>query len=243
MSTVAPDVVPVETSGFRVKRQEQSLRAMTVVTLRKAIFSLHFKPGQHLTERELCELTGVSRGLMREVLRDLAAEGLIRNDPYKSPVVITLDRNDARELYEIRSALEPMAARLFVERASDDEVVQLRKAVASSEAATKSKDVLALTDSLDAFYRILFQGSKNRTAADFIRILHVKVGFLRAMTFQFQTDADGRESIARLKQISTAIQQRDGQAAANACLAQVTRSRNVAMTLLARLEADPAGQP
>ena len=65
--------------------------------LRKAIFSLHFSPGERLTERELCELTGVSRSLMREVLRDLEASGLIFNVPHRSPVVISLTRDDARE--------------------------------------------------------------------------------------------------------------------------------------------------
>jgi DNA-binding GntR family transcriptional regulator len=222
---------PVDTQ-FRVNRQDGSLRSRTVASLRQAIFSGRFKPGQRLTERELCEVTGVSRPLMREVLRDLAAEGLILNDPYKSPVVLTLDRNYARELYEIRSALEPMAAQLFVERASDDEIAQLERAVHEVENATQAKDAVALTTALDAFYQVLFEGSRNRTAAGLIRIIHVKVGYLRAMTFQRQTQKDARESIAHLKQIVRAIRSRDGDAAARACLKQVNRSCKVAMKLL-----------
>ena len=58
---------------FRVSREGQSLRSMTVASLRKAILSLHLKPGEKLTERELCELTGVSRSLMREALRVIDA--------------------------------------------------------------------------------------------------------------------------------------------------------------------------
>src|SRR6266403_1193801 len=110
------------TTQFRVRREDQSLRALTVSNLRRAIFSLHFKPGERLTEKALCELTGVSRPLMREVLRDLEAQGLIENVPHKSPIVTTLTRSDAMEIYEVRSALEPMAARLFVERAKEEQI-------------------------------------------------------------------------------------------------------------------------
>ena len=51
---------------------------------------------EKLTERELCELTGVSRPLMREAMRDLEAPGLISNVPHKGPTVAMLTRNDAR---------------------------------------------------------------------------------------------------------------------------------------------------
>src|SRR5215468_10692502 len=80
-SRAAPKTPNWQAREFRVSREGQSLRSMTVASLRKAILSLHFKPGEKLTERELCELTGVSRPLMREALRDLEAQGLISNVP------------------------------------------------------------------------------------------------------------------------------------------------------------------
>src|SRR5215831_16842550 len=95
-SRAAPKTANWHARQFRVSREGQSLRSMTVTSLRKAILSLHFKPGEKLTERELCELTGVSRPLMREALRDLEAPGLISNVPHKGPAVAMLTRNDAR---------------------------------------------------------------------------------------------------------------------------------------------------
>jgi len=80
---------------------------MTAASLRKAILSFHFKPGEKLTERELCELTGVSRPLMREALRDLEAQGLISNVPHRGPAAAMLTRDDARDIYEVRSASNP----------------------------------------------------------------------------------------------------------------------------------------
>jgi len=206
---------------------------MTVSSLRRAIFSLHFTPGQRLTEKALCELTGVSRALMREVLRDLAAQGLIENVPHRSPVVATLSRRDANEIYEVRGAIEPMAARLFVENASEEQIVTLEKTLVQCQRAMEENDVLAVIDALESFYSALFAGAGNRTAAALARTLHAKASLLRAITFQKQTAADTRQSIAHLKQITSAVRKRDAERAAAACLNQVRRSRNVALRLLA----------
>src|SRR5215470_14551053 len=220
------------TTKFRVRREGQSLRALTVSNLRRAIFSLHFKPGERLTEKALCELTGVSRALMREVLRDLEAQGLIENIPHRSPVVVTLARSDATEIYEVRSALEPMAARLFVERAKEEQVAELEKRFAECQRAMEANDVLAVTESLENFYSALFAGAGNRTAALLARTLHAKESLLRAITFQRQTTADTNQSINHLKHILTAIRNRDAKLAAQACIDQVNRSRRVAMKLI-----------
>jgi GntR family transcriptional regulator, trigonelline degradation regulator len=230
--TATPTTTEAPSVNFRVNREDQSLRTMAVTSLRKAIFSLHFKPGEKLTERALCELTGVSRSLMREVLRDLEAHGLIANTPHRSPVVTTLTRSDARDIYEVRSALEPMAARLFVERATDDQIIRLNGVAERCSQAMNDKNVLALIDALESFYNMLFEGAGNRTAATLARTLHSKESLLRAITFQRQTDADTKQSMKQIERIAAAIRARNGEAAASACLTQVKRSRKVAMLLL-----------
>jgi GntR family transcriptional regulator, trigonelline degradation regulator len=220
------------TTKFIVRRQDQSLRALTVSNLRRAIFSLHFKPGERLTEKALCELTDVSRALMREALRDLEAQGLIENVPHKSPVVTTLTRSDALEIYEVRSALEPMAAKLFVERANEEQIAALERRFVECRQAMEINDVLAVTEALDNFYSALFAGAGNRTAALLARTLHAKESLLRAITFQQQTTADTIQSISHLKHILTAVRNHDAERAAQACIDQVNRSRRVAMKLI-----------
>jgi DNA-binding GntR family transcriptional regulator len=217
---------------FRVSREGQSLRSMTVASLRKAILSLHLKPGEKLTERKLCELTGVSRSLMREALRDLEAQGLISNVPHKGPTVAMLTLNDARDIYEIRGALEPMAGRLFVERATDEQIDELDAMADSCRRAMAERNVLGLIDALEGFYKTLFTGAGNQMAAMIARMIYNKAGLLRAITFQRQTDVDAERSMSHIVRIAAAVRSRDADAAAAACLMQVKRSREVAMRLL-----------
>jgi DNA-binding GntR family transcriptional regulator len=205
---------------------------MTVASLRKAILSLHLKPGEKLTERELCELTGVSRPLMREALRDLEAQGLISNVPHRGPAVAMLTRDDARDIYEVRSALEPMAARLFVERATDGQIDELVAMADRCRQAMAQRNVLAVIDALEGFYKTLFTGAGNQMAAMLASMLYSKAGLLRAVTFQRQTDIDAKRSMTHIARIATAVRSRDADAAAATCLMQVKRSRDVAMRLL-----------
>ena len=143
-----------------------------------------------------------------------------------------LTRNDAREIYEVRTALEPMAARLFVQRATDEQIVELDAMKDRCRQAMADKDVLALIDALEGFYNTLFAGASNRTAATLARVLYNKAGLLRAITFQRQTEMDAKRSMTYIARIVAAVRRRDAEAAAAACLMQVKRSWKVAMELL-----------
>ena len=106
-------------SALRVSKDHETLREKTVERLREALLNQFFAPGDRLIERELCELTGVSRTSVREALRLLESEGLIETIPNRGPIVASLSAEDAQYIYEVREALEGLAGRLFAERASD----------------------------------------------------------------------------------------------------------------------------
>ena len=102
--------------AMSVSRPVGNLRTQVVEKLRQALIDGHFAPGVRLTERELCELLGVSRTLVREALRQLEAEGWVENVPYRGPTVAAISAEEARELYEIRAVLEGWAAQRCAER-------------------------------------------------------------------------------------------------------------------------------
>jgi GntR family transcriptional regulator, trigonelline degradation regulator len=91
---------------LNLKRAAAPVREQVLETLRTEIIEGRFAPGRRLTERELTEMLGVSRTVLRESLRQLESEGLISLIPNKGPVVRALTVEEARELYRIRETLE-----------------------------------------------------------------------------------------------------------------------------------------
>lgn len=103
--------------------------------LREAILLGSIPAGASLVEADLAERFDVSRGPIRDALRDLAREGLVVDLPRRGTVVSTLSFADIQEVYEVREGLEIAAVRLTVERATDSEIAALGAMVRELEAA------------------------------------------------------------------------------------------------------------
>ena len=97
------------TADLHIPRQNSSLRQQVTDRLRDAVLSGMFEPGMKLVERDLCEMLGISRTVLREALQHLGAEGLITNVPHKGPMVATITAQEARDIYAVRGALEALA--------------------------------------------------------------------------------------------------------------------------------------
>src|ERR1700742_5292863 len=108
MSTPEPD-----SGSLRVGRVAAPLREQLTDVLREAFLDFRLRPGERLVERDLIDKTGVSRATIREVLRQLTAEGLVTVIPQRGAVVVELTRKEAAGLSEVRTMLEGLAARLF----------------------------------------------------------------------------------------------------------------------------------
>ena len=121
--------------------------------LRTAITSGRFAPGQRLVEKDLCELTGVSRASVREALRQIETEGLIETLPNRGPSVTRLSTQDAASIYEVRGALEALAAQLFATHATDEQVQRLEAAVRVLDQAYKDADVDRIVEAKRRFLR------------------------------------------------------------------------------------------
>src|SRR5215831_3449579 len=111
---------------LRVDRSIKTLRELTLEKLRDAILNLRFKPGERLVERHLCDQLGVSRTVVREVLRHLEAEGLVETVARQGPIVARLDPTQVAEIYELRGLLEANAARACAEKVTPAIIEDLR---------------------------------------------------------------------------------------------------------------------
>jgi len=97
----------------------------TAALLRELIISGELKPGVQLRQRDLAERFGVSVTPVREALRWLESEGLVRYDAHKGSTVVETEAGATREKYQIRAVLEGLAAFLAAPRISDEDIREL----------------------------------------------------------------------------------------------------------------------
>jgi DNA-binding GntR family transcriptional regulator len=103
-------------------------------TLRRAILRGTLPGGLRLVQAEIAAQLEVSTTPVREALRDLASEGLIRLDAHRGAIVRELDLAEVREIYDLRKLLEPEALRRASRHITEEEV-------ARSEALQAQMDV------------------------------------------------------------------------------------------------------
>jgi DNA-binding GntR family transcriptional regulator len=219
-------------NALRVEPIPAPVRAQVLDNLRQAIVERRLAPGQRLIERELVELTGVSRTSIREALRELAAEGLVTTVPNKGTVVASVSAQEARELYAVRATLEGLAGRLFVANADQAHRTALVKALQRVERlVAKGAPVL---EAKDAFYEILFEGAGNEVLRAVAAGLHARVSVMRALSLTLP----GRpaQSLAELRAIMDAVLAEDADAAALACSRHVEQAGAAALQALAEQE-------
>ena len=225
-----------------IGRVAAPLRTQVLDALREAILSTQFPPGHRLIERELIDMTGVSRTTIREVLRELAAEGLVETVPQKGAVVVALSAEEVEELYEIREVLEAHLVRRFVELASDHDLQALRTAMAALDDTVAAKaGTAALLAAKDGIYDVLLTGAGNGTLRASLARLHAQVSFLRASSM---SSGPGRpaEAAAELRRLVEAIEPGDVEAAVQAMVAHVQSAASVGIQAIRSAEQRAAGR-
>jgi GntR family transcriptional regulator, trigonelline degradation regulator len=213
--------------SMRVTAVAAPVRRQTAKLLREAITSGRFAPGQRLVERDLCELLGVSRPSVREALRELESDGLIDIIPNRGPLVKSLTASDAASVYEVRAALEALAARLFVERATDAQVAALAAAADRLAVAYEMEDVEAILEAKRSFYDAFFAGAGNDVIRTVLRSLNDRVTFLRRLTLSSPRRA--KQSIREIRSLVAAIKRRDADAAYQLSLQHIEQAAKVAL--------------
>lgn len=225
-------------ASLRVDAVAAPLRQQVHDNLLNAIIEGQFKPGQRLIERELCEMTGVSRTAIREALRQLEAEGLVVNIANRGPMVAEITVEEARDIYQVRSVMEGLAGRLFAQQATKAQLKELQATVADLEQAYRKGDVKDILRLKDRFYGILLDGAGNSVVRSMLQMIHARANVLRSYSL---AQADRRaESLKEIERIVEALEARDTEAAWRACVDHVERAASVA---LKAIDTQPSDRP
>lgn len=201
------------------------------------------RPGDRLpAERQLVQQLGVGRTSMREALRVLLSLGLIEvrggrgtfvaqsDEPFLNQALMVstlIGGRTANELYEVRSIIEPHIARLAAERATPDDLAEMRRCLERQEAALDSIDEFLKADV--AFHLAVASATQNRVFYQILRALR------SLMMTRLATTLSARPSNASLRYrehaaVYEAIEQRDGEGASLAMAVHMRAFRHLILS-------------
>ena len=180
--------------------------------LRSEILSNRLTPGVVLSEVALAAQLGVSRGPVREAIRELAAQGLVQKRSRRSAVVRALTREEFLDAYQVRESLEGLAARLAVSRIEEAELADLDQLTHAMARAAQDDDVSAFFEANTRFHLVLVESSRNRRLIAMYRALADELERYRLPSLILRGSL--RRSITEHRAIVRALRRRDAELAA-----------------------------
>lgn len=206
------------------------LRQQVTDNLRAAIANCEFEPGGRLTERELCETLNVSRSTIRESLRQLESEGLVRITPNKGPMITALSPKEARNIYAIRERLESYAFALCAERATPQMLTEAKANLAAIKTAERAGNFSSLQTAKTAYYDLLFSHTGNPPLCALLKQLRARCALTRA-TDRLRSERMA-ESRRGAEELLTAIRAKDSAAASAAAVNHLQRASALAIAAM-----------
>jgi DNA-binding GntR family transcriptional regulator len=170
--------------NLKIEHSQVTLREKCLEKLRDAIITGYFPSGARLVERSLCEQLGVSRSVVREVIRHLQAEGLVDVLPNKGPIVAELHWDTARQIYEIRLLLEQNAVAACTSNLTDETAAAIRSAQAQLEASFATNDMAKIILASSHLYETIFATANHHLSWEIVQRLNGRISRLRVLTLR-----------------------------------------------------------
>ena len=220
----------MDTQALETPFRPGSLRGQVEEYLREAIVSGRLKPGTRLVERDLCSRMGISRPSLREAMRLLEAEGLVRHLPRRGPVVAAISPSEARDVYAMRALLEGFVVREFVRLASAQALSELVAAAARLHEEAACGDKGRLLSAKSRLYDVLMAHCGNELVVKILRRETARIALLRATSLA-RPDRLPR-SVQEIDALVQAICQRDAELAQQLAQEHVKQAEKVALEVL-----------
>jgi DNA-binding GntR family transcriptional regulator len=152
--------------------------------LRRTIVEGHFSPGDRLREEQLADALDVSRGPIRDALRQLEREGLVVRRRNRGAVVASFSRGDVEEVYSLRLAIEPVACEWSARNATDEDFARMQAVIDdyADPAVTATRHKAADADL--RFHDVIYEAARHRRVLRLWQDLRPQVYiFLLARTY------------------------------------------------------------
>lgn len=194
------------------ERAYEQLKAMAV--------TYQLRPGERLAELDLAKRLKVSRTPIREALNRLVTEGFLTFTPNRGFQCRPLDAKEIFDLYEVRRSLESTAARLAVERASNDELADLERFIQRSRSVSEKTTVTELVRLDEEFHERVAVLSRNAEMLRILQNINARIRFCRWIDME-----NGRRAATQNEHAAmlAALKARDGARAAEAMNSHIAR--------------------
>lgn len=210
-----------------------SLHDEVAAKLRERIFSGALAPGSFVDEPALCAELSISRTPLREALKVLTAEGLVRHEPRRGCFVSQITEQDLDEIFPVIALLEGRCAHEAALNATDADLAALEQLHDRLQRSAQARRITEYYETNYAIHEAIIVLASNRWLAQVIGDLRKIVKLARLQ----QLHAPGRleQSLSEHMAVYAALKARDAEGAEAAMRTHLTRQR-VALRELARLQ-------
>ena len=188
--------------------ERRSLHLELVERIRPLIVESQLKAGDKVPEKELCERFRVSRTPMREALKVLAAEGLVRLEPNRGAWVTVVTIEEVEEVFPVLGALEALSGELACANITDAEISHIRWL---HDQMIQSYTVKNLTDYFkinQEIHRAILLAAKNQSLTNTCQALSARMQ--RARYAANLSEERWADAVREHEQIIQSLEARDG---------------------------------
>lgn len=172
-------LIPVKLDTYK------PLREVVFETLREAIINGTLKPGERMMEIQLAEQLGVSRTPVREAIRKLELEGFVVMIPRKGAYVAGISLKDIADVFEVRAAMEALAAGLAAERITAEELEEMERLLVRIGEHIEANRLEEVVEMDTLFHEALYKASRNLKLEQILQNLREQIQRFRSTSLAF----------------------------------------------------------
>jgi DNA-binding GntR family transcriptional regulator len=163
-----------------------SLKDHAYRRIKTAILNLELKPGDALIEGELAERLGISKTPVRDALTELRREGLVTKIPYSGTFVSEITPQDIRDIIQIRTVLESLAARLATPLLTEAELQKLADLITFELDAIGAGNIEFASQCNGEFHDVIIHKVQNQRLVSILENIGDQMKRIRALSSQLQ---------------------------------------------------------
>jgi len=203
--------------------EQGSLSVKVFKSLEQAILKGEFLPGESLTEQNISSQLGVSRTPVREALRQLELEGLVKIVPNKGAEVVGISEKDVDDIYTIRVHIEGLAARWAAEHISESDMKKMKDILELQEFYASKGDSDRVKSLDSSFHEAVYKASESNPLRQILSQLHNYIQRSRGLSI----DSEGRAKAAveEHRRIFEAIESHNGDLAEKEAQTHIINAR------------------